>query len=138
MNRDISVNRSFNRRDAPSAKGSHRQSGILTEGRRSLYKVDVQISDVVPIAEIDRGLGLRDGPVWARDGKSFFYTAGLRSEENMGPLPQRQPGRPVHRVPIPGHGPHAGRGLGDGELLARGQGEKAGAAGKKEGPISSP
>jgi hypothetical protein len=138
MNRDISANRSFNRRDAPSAKESHRQSGILKEGRRLIYKVDVQTGDAVLIAEMDRGLRLRDGPVWAKDGKSFFYTAGLRSEENMGPLPQRQPGRPVHRVPIPGHGPHAERSLGHGELPARGQGEKVGATGKNEALISSP
>lgn len=38
INRDFSANRSFNRRDAPNAKGSHRQSGILKEGRRLIYK----------------------------------------------------------------------------------------------------
>jgi len=56
-------------------------AGIDKEGRRVLYKIDVQTGDAVPIAQMDRGLGLRDGPVWAKDGKRYFYTAGLRSEE---------------------------------------------------------
>lgn len=38
MNSDISAYRSFNRRDESNAKESHRQSGVLKEGRRFIYK----------------------------------------------------------------------------------------------------
>ena len=154
-----------------------------------IYKVDVQTGDAVLIAEMDRGLRLRDGPVWAKDGKRFFYTAGIRSEEkryvytydlktgknerlpgspddacfiaissdgkwlalvneqgkkvlryrisldgkdvektDLGLLWVRslssQPGRPLYRVPIHGHGPRTGRSLGHGEFPACRQGEE--------------
>ena len=52
------------------------------EGRRVIYKVDIQTGEATPIGGLaDRSLSLRNGPVWAMDGKRFFYTAGLRSDE---------------------------------------------------------
>jgi Tol biopolymer transport system component len=47
-----------------------------------MYKIDIQTGEATTIdPPFDRSLSLRDGPVWAKDGKRFFYTAGLRSEE---------------------------------------------------------
>jgi len=56
--------------------------GSDKEGRRVVYKVDIQTGEATTIdPHVDRSLTLRAAPVWAKDGKSFFYTAGLRSDE---------------------------------------------------------
>jgi Tol biopolymer transport system component len=47
-----------------------------------IYKVDIQTGEATPIGSLaDRSLSLRSGPLWAKDGKRFFYSAGLRSDE---------------------------------------------------------
>jgi len=52
------------------------------DGRLVIYKVDIQTGEATPIGHLaDRSLSLRNGPLWAKDGKRFFYTAGLRSDE---------------------------------------------------------
>jgi Tol biopolymer transport system component len=52
------------------------------DGRPVIFKVDIQTGEATPIGPLaDRSLSLRSGPLWAKDGKRFFYSAGLRSDE---------------------------------------------------------
>jgi Tol biopolymer transport system component len=56
--------------------------GSDKEGRRIIYKVDIQTGEATPIGPLaDSSFSFRNGPVWAMGGKRFFYTAGLGSDE---------------------------------------------------------
>jgi hypothetical protein len=55
MDRDISANRSFNKRDCSSVKESHWQSGILTESGHTLDAISI---------EYPRRRGQGPGPSW--------------------------------------------------------------------------
>jgi Tol biopolymer transport system component len=52
------------------------------EGRRVIYKVDLQTGEAAPIGPVaESGFSFRNLPVWAADGKRFYYTGGLGSDE---------------------------------------------------------
>jgi Tol biopolymer transport system component len=46
-------------------------------GRKGIYLVDAQTSQVVPIVQFDKGMEIYSHR-WAKDGKSLFYTMGAR------------------------------------------------------------
>jgi len=51
-------------------------------GHRIIYKIDLQTGDATPIGSVaDSSFSFRNPPVWAMDGKQFYYTGGLRSDE---------------------------------------------------------
>jgi Tol biopolymer transport system component len=52
------------------------------EGNRIIYKVDPQTGEAAPIGPFaDSSFSGRNPPVWAMDGKRFFFTGGLRTDE---------------------------------------------------------
>ena len=52
------------------------------EGHRIIYKVDLQTGEATPVGSVaDSSFSFRNPPVWAIDGKRFFYTGGLRTDE---------------------------------------------------------
>lgn len=52
--------------------------GTGKDGRKGIYRVDVQTSDVAPIVLIDKGTEIYSH-VWSKDGKVMFYSTGDRT-----------------------------------------------------------
>jgi Tol biopolymer transport system component len=52
--------------------------GTATDGRKGVYKVDVQTSDIVPVALIDKGTEIYSHR-WSKDGNVMFYSTGDRA-----------------------------------------------------------
>ena len=49
--------------------------GVSKDGRRGIYRVDVQTGDVVPIVQIDKGQEIFSHR-WSKDGKALYYAVG--------------------------------------------------------------
>ncbi len=49
--------------------------GASKDGRRGIYRVDVQTGDVVPIVQIDKGREIFSHR-WSKDGKMLYYAVG--------------------------------------------------------------
>ena len=52
--------------------------GTGMDGRKGIYRVDVQTSDIVPVVLIDKGTEIYSHR-WSKDGKVMFYSTGDRA-----------------------------------------------------------
>lgn len=51
------------------------------EGHSIIYRIDLQTGEATPSGSVaDSSFSFRNMPVWAMDGKRFFYTGGLRTD----------------------------------------------------------